>query len=110
MTPATYSLDLVASTSGMSASLTNGDNQPLFDGATPEVPTDRLTPIRTTLAQLMPGVPISQFTYRRQTLNNLLETGAYGKAMVSGVVSRHDLAGGCAVDISLSVEDISLRS
>ncbi|EME81801.1 uncharacterized protein MYCFIDRAFT_78767 [Pseudocercospora fijiensis CIRAD86] len=82
MTPATYSLDLDASTSGMSASLTNGDNQPLFDGATPEVPTDRLTPIRTTLAQLMPGVPISQFTYRRQTLNNQLETGAYGKAMI----------------------------
>ena len=91
MTPATFDLDLTAgvSSADQRASLTNGDFQPLFDGstATPQGVTlpDRLTPIKTQLGQLMPGVPISQFTYRRQTIDRFLSSDGYGKATVSVV-------------------------
>lgn len=91
MTPATLDLDLTAgvSSADQRASLTNGDFQPLFDGSTtiPQGVTlpDRLTPIKTQLGQLMPGVPISQFTYRRQTNDRFLSSDGYGKATVSVV-------------------------
>jgi len=90
MTPATYNLDLNTSVSSADqrASLTNGDFQPLFDGLTTikgvTLP-DRLTPIKTQLGQLMPGVPISQFTYRRQNIDRFLDSDGYGKATVSVV-------------------------
>lgn len=90
MTPATYNLDLNTrvSSADQRASLTNGDFQPLFDGLTTikgvTLP-DRLTPIKTQLGQLMPGVPISQFTYRRQNIDRFLGSDGYGKATVSVV-------------------------
>lgn len=93
MTPATYRLDLDpklgVSSADQRASLTNGDFQPLFDGLTETalgvtLP-DRLTPIKTQLGQLMLGVPISQFTYRRQINDYFLRDDGYGKATVSVV-------------------------
>jgi hypothetical protein len=91
MTPATYDLDLdleKTPNADQRASLNNGDFQPLFDGTTvvsgQTIP-DRLTPLKAELGQLMPGVPISQFTYRRQTDDDRLKNDGYGKATVSVV-------------------------
>ncbi|OBT55283.1 hypothetical protein VE04_04399 [Pseudogymnoascus sp. 24MN13] len=88
MTPATYDLDLdleKTPNADQRASLNNGDFQPLFDGTTvvsgQTIP-DRLTPLKAELGQLMPGVPISQFTYRRQTDDDRLKNDGYGKATV----------------------------
>lgn len=91
MTPAIYDLDLGPTVSGTDqrASLKNGEFQPLFDGQTMvkgEVLPDGLTPIKTQLGQLMPGVPISQFTYRRQNIDDYLRNDGYGKAAVSVVL------------------------
>lgn len=82
MTPATMDLDLYASTVGMASSLYNGDNPPLF-GPSPPGTVDRLDTITTFLGQLLPGVPIAQFVYRRQNVDQLLNSGAYGALMVS---------------------------
>ena len=94
MTPATYDLDLDPDkvlVAERVASLTNGNFQPLFDGSTTTpsgilIP-DRLTPLKAQLGQLMPGVPISQFTYRRQLIGDDDEPrqDAHGKAAVSVV-------------------------
>lgn len=75
-------LDLNAGTVGMASTLGNGNNPPLF-GTSPPGTVDRLDTINTFLGQLMPGVPIAQFVYRRQTTDSLLASGAYGAAMVS---------------------------
>lgn len=81
MTPATKDLDLTSSVLNQAASLTNGDHPALY-GPVPPGDVDRITPLKTALNQLLPGVSISQFVYRRQTSGNLLTNGAYGAAMV----------------------------
>jgi hypothetical protein len=82
MTPAIMDLDLNAGTVGMAGTLAKGNNPPLF-GTSPPGNVDRLDTITTFLGQLMPGVPVKQFVYRRQTIDSLLANGAYGAAMVS---------------------------
>lgn len=79
MTPATLDLDLDENTSSreQSASLSQGDQPALYGGD------NRVGAIRNELGQILPGVPINEFVYRRQTQDNLLQTGAYGAAMVS---------------------------
>lgn len=100
MTPATYDLDLNdGSIEGkpavpereQRASLLTSVDPPLFDGNTPGGPPDRLTPMKAALSALMPGVPISQFNYRRQVDDAKVRGQAYGKATVSDDTSRHVL-------------------
>ncbi|SMY24124.1 unnamed protein product [Zymoseptoria tritici ST99CH_1A5] len=91
MTPATYDLDLNdGSIEGkpavpereQRASLLTSVDPPLFDGNTPGGPPDRLTPMKAALSALMPGVPISQFNYRRQVDDAKVRGQAYGKATI----------------------------
>ena len=82
MTPAIFDLNLNTGTVSTAGTLANGNNPPLY-GTSPPGTVDRLDTITTYLGQLMPGVPIKQFVYRRQTIDKLLADGAYGMAMVS---------------------------
>lgn len=72
------------------ASLQQSDDQPLFDGATDLVP-DRLTPLKDQLREILPGVEISQFTYRRQQSDERVQNQAYGKMVVSTRLSKFRL-------------------
>lgn len=83
ITPATYSQDLTDETppDEVTASLTNGNFQPLFDGQTPPAP-DRLSPIKAALRGLIPNVPVDQFIYRRKT-EGVAAQVPMGKAAVS---------------------------
>jgi hypothetical protein len=84
MTPAAIDRDLTGVPSReQGASLLQSDPQPLFDG-TQQVTIDRLGAIRTALSGLMPGIPVRQFVYRRQTDDDKL-TQAFGKAAVSSI-------------------------
>lgn len=107
MTPATYDRDLkeyipeqkdnggnvvvpeqlATPENEQTASLQQSDDQPLFDGATDLVP-DRLTPLKDRLAEILPGVEISQFTYRRQQSDEKVQNQAYGKLVVSAHLWR----------------------
>jgi hypothetical protein len=84
MTPAIFDRDLKLDTpiSEQRSSLTQSDPDPLY-GTTPPGIIDRLTPFTAKINELLPGVPIAQFTYRRQLNDRSVESGAYGAAMVS---------------------------
>lgn len=86
MTPAEIELDLTENTpaSEQFGSLTRGENPPLYGSGG----RDRIGAIQAHLGNVLPGVEIAQFVYRRQTQDNLLQTGAYGANMVSDAAAR----------------------
>lgn len=81
MTPATLSLDMDENFVGASRTSSQGDNVPLFGPEAPPGWSDRLTPLNQFLGNLMPGVPVDYFVYRRET-GQLNQGNTFGSATI----------------------------